>query len=702
MRLHTLNLIRAALILALWSNLSAAEGQAPSNPLLCSTIRYVSGAGVRMRESADSAAKIIGILKFNQGICLERQVGDWSEVRLEGQSATGWVQSQFLVETSISKVVLYRTLFNAEKSNDQHAVIRTAERMLDLEEFSMGNVRLELLERLANGYTKVGNKKKAAEVRAIAELPFEPALEFSSFPSSLFDHWFFHIFSNSSWFEAEQFARHSLKEELIFVFDELERVRHSDSDYLRTFNAIDHYHQNFFLKLYQISFSRDAQPEFSKLRSRLHDPKLLRLVLPVNLRNEPERSGIHGAIASTLSGSLVNRPEIIETIMRRCVSGDLGPIWKLISEKHVRGNYVNLVRCSSSEDLGAVLTRFKSIVTSENLTDLVDSKFIEREKLAVFYAQLPEATRSNSALIERLMSVGADIYRSIPAELRSSAKMRDYAAGWSSCQSIVSVNSEDEELLRRAVAPLTASCLKLVHPKLMRDFSFATWAVGRHPELISAFSVKFQIDPRMIKLLESVSRGKECPFKKLPMEMGIMEVRKLVASIHDCLAALQPQHFDDPEIYRRVTGAKVSYKLLAQLPKRFLEDPLVVTNLPDRYTTHAEFELFRSLANTGTIRNIVAKFGLKKLSEVRSLHFIEDDYELDVYSVPFCLIHLPNFDWIDVIQVAKERGESCEAWRALADDCRLKEQPNWPFGMEWRHLPWAEVNRVFDCEFPVP
>ncbi|HRK08732.1 MAG TPA: SH3 domain-containing protein [Pseudobdellovibrionaceae bacterium] len=681
------------MILATWLDMRVAESLPSDTTPRCSAVKFVSGSGVRLRESADPASKVILILKFNQEVCLQRQQGEWSEIRMRSLSATGWIPSQFLSVKYTETVELVLALFKAEGKNDLHSAIQIAERLLDFEKLSESEVRQDLIDRLVNYHSKLGNKKKAASIRSMRGAPLESESQDYHSQSSLFGHWFYHTFEGSSQYEAEHFATHWAQNDLILVFDELERVRKSDEEYLRVLNTIAYQHPRFFAKLYHIAFSPNAPAAFVKLRPKLHDPKLIRFVLP----NRNER-GLNGPVVSALTSKLVNRPEIIQTIMESCESGDLSPIWKLLSEKHVRTHYIHVVRCSSAEDLSALLVKFNSIVSVVVLIDLTDNKSIEKEKLAVFYSHLPELDRSDPKIIERLMSFGADIHTSLPVAIRSTARMRDYAAKWSSCESIVSADSKDEELLKRAAAFPTEACLKKVHPKLKSDFNFATWAVGRRPDLVTSFDVKFQIDPRMINLLVNLRYHPNCPFKKIPMEMGIKEVRRLAESIQDCRVGLQPHHFDDPQVYRSVLDSKLTYQLLAQLPKRFWDDPLIVTNLPVRHETNSEYELFRSFANSTTIRNVVAKFGLSRLGKIKSEHALEEYYDANLQ---LCLINTNKFDWSEAIQAAKERGESCNAWQELVAECRLGEPPGHSIVEKWNEFPFEEVNRVFGCDLSI-
>ena len=669
----------------------------------CSKVWFVSGAGVRLRSEPRANSKALAILTFNTPICVFSEKLEWAEVSLDGVGDKGWIPKEFISSERARGFAVYEQMLLAYAKGDDRTAINLTERLLELEDYKSVEKQTELMSKLVKMYTRLGDQKKSAEMKARhAGLKAKEIAspKGSSFDQSLFESWFVVKFQNSSQSENGFYHSPMKAEEILVVISEIESLMEDGEEGTIAHDKAVRGMPGFFKKVYMDTFGYDPEPSYEILKKRLLKSSFLKIALERG--SESVVNGVEGSIVSLLPASALNDVTVFSFIMDHCNHGDLGTAWQRLEEKNVRKRTQEFIRCVDSKNLDLSINRFRFLSSIESLTKVVSEKAFDKSKATVLYSHLSEVDRGDQALLDKLMPAGVDIYAYLPKHLQKTKEMRDHAAKWSTCETIVSVNPADRELLLRVVMGLDEECIRKISPALKKEKDFALRFLKRAPYLASEFDRSVQLDSEVLEALLKVSPSGKCVFSRFPAELPIQWKRKFVGSSRVCLELLATSDFTDREIYAIVASGLLSYEILAKLPPAYKADPNITQFLPRHISGADDDNLMVAYTNGPVLLDVAKKWGVVKLADVWAKRYDEHPH-FDYYSRWTPAEHLGEDFWNLLIAVSKKRPDSCSDWQKLVDSWALNvvvtksnsdgssSQSN-PFG-----FPLYKLNNEFGC-----
>jgi len=587
---------------------------------LCASILYTVGASVKLRAEAKAQAKSVAVLKLNSEVCLVKEDGLWSEVKLLGEDVRGWLLGQHLGASKVSLSESLNEYMDAEYRGDRVTAIQFAERLLEHPDVENQSIKLDILDRLSALHQGVGNREMVSKLQAMrsamsatpALMPWEKSIK-----NPIFENWFFTKFPDTSNYEASEERPRPGMEDLVIVLNELDIILSRGGD---PSPVILRLQQDLAARplerLYKDALAEKAVPLSGRLRAILLGPRIVKLSMEI----EPERPGgkINQNILASLPQGALNDPEVVRNILDNCKEGEIDVIWQKFGADVAKSRPFEFLRCLG-DNAGAAFDKYKFLVSHERLREAISDGQRNSRKLSELYGRLPVMIRSDWSLIESLMKQMVDFYHIAPQETREDPRMRQYAGIYASCENIVAVNSSDRELLLRSHYRLTRECLEKMSEKLKRDRVFASNLLTKNPLLVEAFDPSIQLDTTIVKLIAKHSVGR-CPYSKLSGRLSIQLIRLLASANRDCLERLDVREFSDSEIYNIVVSQRLSYKLLDILPKRYLTDPAATIQLPTEFGQWSDTEKLTPYMNDTAILGVARKWGILKLAEIKGMY----------------------------------------------------------------------------------
>lgn len=587
----------------------------PSNKE-CASTRYVIGTSVRLLAEAKIDARSIAVLKLNSKLCLIKEAELWSEVKLPGEDARGWLESQYLSNSMTELDTLAAYYFDEESRGNRNKAIQYVEMMLEHPAAENLSVKIDIWERLAALYSGVGNHEMAGKFQALLS---ETKNKSTYAPGNrIFENWFFSKFPDTSNYETSHEQRQIGNMEIAIILNELDLMISRGGDPVHLMPNLQHYLRSGSLaKLYRDAVL-EKDPSFP---TRLRESLLKIGVLKLAMKLEPERASgeINQAILTSIPKSRLNHPEIIQLVLSRCGSGEIDRIWREIAVETVKGRPGDFLRCIDHRT-GEAFDKHTFLVSTENLARLLLEGHISRGKISELYRRLPVEVRSDWKLIEAMMELRVDLYRGLPPGLRKNSRLREYAGINTSCENIIAVDPSDRELLLASFYRLTEECLQGMSLELKRDLGFAKSLLEKNPLLVEVFETSIQLNPSVIELIAKHATAGRCPYSQLSGRIPIQLIRLLAKANRNCLERLAARDFSDPEIYRFILADRLSFGLLAKLPKEYHSDPAVTIRLPTYYEQWSDTELLAPYINETAILAVAKKWGVSKLAEIKALH----------------------------------------------------------------------------------
>lgn len=694
-------LIAVCSIFLCFQNIGQAQQPAASpTPAVCPKIEYISGAGIRQRAEPKEDSRVLAVLTFNTEICVHRIEKEWAEISVKGDVARGWIPSKFVSSTYSDSDTLITEFFKARSDRDYGRAITLGERLLEAGDSRKAEREVELLLRVEYLYTKLGNLKKAAEFKA-RRAKAESESKWSQPPgesvNGVFQTWFYSKFVNSSQYEDGYDRSKYSGADVEIILDELELAKSDDTGILDTNHWQSRMH-GLLPKIYLEAFDKNADEKFLALRKRLENKDLIIEAIQEEFRGGSVRP--KSKLVEILPRTLVNEEDVMNTLMNLCKDGEAVVAWEIFSPETVKLHPFNFLKCIAIDEVEPALKKHRFLNSRYHIDFAIEAK-ISPPKLGILFSNLPPDIRGDLEVINRLIPLNVDLFRSLAPNLQKEKKIREYSTRVSTCENLVLPNPQDRELFLMAAGRFTEDCVQKISPVLRKDLSFARSILAKSKNAISAFDEAIQRDHAVLKLvLAGAHSQSDCPFSKFPADYPIALKRQVVAASRMCLEHLTEADFLDRVVFKELVSETIEMNILRRLPDSFRSDINILLRLPHEFRDPGERDLLIAFAGRQVLLDLAKNRGLAVLSEVRAKRSYDHPNFEDYNDWSPAEIADSSF-WSELIEVSMNKKETCDGWKSIIDSWALNVK--WVNSYELEEIiskfPLSEINEKFKCNF---